>query len=144
MVSWVNNRAADAFVHCHADFNDKQQESWKKKKYDLCFSFHCAPQLNNMPFNANECAENYAKQHERERAPVRLPATRTVPERKVTLQRMKRLINRKEEKNNTAQRIKKYTNKSLRISFRLKSELCKQTPAHYGNKWMTNFSRFLS
>lgn len=24
---WVNNRAADVFVHCHADFNDKQQES---------------------------------------------------------------------------------------------------------------------
>ena len=31
-------------------------------------SFNAPQQLNNMPFNANECAENYAKQHERKRA----------------------------------------------------------------------------
>lgn len=44
------------------------------------FSFiQCDPQLNNMPFNANECAENYAKQHERKRARTPFGDTRAVP-----------------------------------------------------------------
>lgn len=104
------------------------------------FSFiQCALQLNNMPFNANECAENYAKQHERKRA--RTSFSFCHPHRtcvwsahKVTLQKMKRLLNRREKRKEIIWRKEKKKNentpnKSLECIVRLKSELCKQMAA---------------